>query len=186
VAAVLTAALLAITPATTAAEMRRSVGLAAGQMTTNGIDEVFRPDKTDFTDAGFGGIIVAWEVPLDDPRWHVGVEVQANQHFGRNDHQEIVLPVTVRYRPDRPWPRVIDSFAFGFGLSHASETPKTEIARRGESQRTLIYFSLETAFALDDDGSALFLRLHHRSDGYGLLATDSGSNAFAIGLRRAF
>lgn len=169
-----------------ASETRRTVALVAGQMTSNGIDEVFLPGKTDFINAGFAGVALGWEAQLDNPRWRAGIELQVNQHFGKNDHQEIVAPLTIRYSPDRPWPRAIDSFAFGLGLSHATSTPNTEIARRGNSQRTLVYFSLETAFAVGDRDSTLFLRLHHRSDAYGLMATDSGSNAFALGFRKSF
>ncbi|WP_135505979.1 hypothetical protein [Roseovarius aestuariivivens] len=166
--------------------VHRTVSLVAGQMTTNGVDDVFVPGKTDFTDAGFAGVIVAWETPLDSARWHTGVEVQLNQHFGQNDHQELVVPVTIRYSPARPWLPVIDSFAFGIGLSYATSTPTVEINRRGASQRTLAYFSLETAFATGHADTDVFLRLHHRSDAYGLFARDSGSNAFAIGLRTSF
>jgi len=169
-----------------AGDGRLSLSLQGGQMTTNGIDDVFNPTKTDFTNAYFGGLILGYEVPLDDPRWALGAEVQLNHHFGQDTFQELVLPVTIRYSPARPWPAVIDSFAFGLGISHASETPLLEVVKRGESQRTLVYFSLETAFSVGDGNDDIFVRLHHRSDAYGLFATDSGSNAFAIGWRHGF
>lgn len=169
-----------------AGEPKLSLSLHGGQMTTNGIDEVFYPNKTDFTDAYFGGVILGYEVPLNDPRFAVGAEIQLNHHFGQDTFQELVLPVTIRYSPARPWPAVLDSFAFGLGISHASETPLLEVVKRGESQRTLVYFSLETAFSVGEGDDDIFVRLHHRSDAYGLFATDSGSNAFAIGWRHGF
>ncbi|MEQ8294688.1 MAG: hypothetical protein RIA08_21015 [Roseovarius sp.] len=169
-----------------AGDPRLTLSLQAGQMTINGIDEVFDPTETDFTNAYFGGLILGYEVPLSDPRFALGAEVQLNHHFGQDTYQELVLPVTIRYSPARPWPAVIDSFAFGIGLSHASETPLLEVDRRGASQRTLVYFSLETAFSVGEGNDDIFVRLHHRSDAYGLMATDSGSNAFAIGWRRGF
>lgn len=186
--ACLTVAVLALPSpgASQTAETRRTLSFAAGQMTSNGFDEVFLPAKTDFIDAGFAGVIVGWETALDHPRWQAGIELQFNQHFGKNNHTEIVVPLTIRYSPERPWLPFIDSFAFGLGLSHATSTPNTEIQRRSVSQRTLVYFSLETAFAFGEQDSNLFLRLHHRSDAYGLMATNSGSNAFALGFRKSF
>ena len=169
-----------------AGDGRLSLSLQGGQMTINGIDEVFDPTRTEFTNAYFGGLILGYEVPLSDPRFALGAEVQLNHHFGQDTYQELVLPVTIRYSPARPWPSVIDSFAFGIGLSHASETPLLEVVRRGESQRTLVYFSLEAAFSVGEGDDDIFVRLHHRSDAYGLMATDAGSNAFAIGWRRGF
>lgn len=169
-----------------AGDAKLSLSLHGGQMTTNGIDEVFFPNKTNFTDAYFAGLILGYEVPLSDPRFAVGAEIQLNHHFGQDTFQELVLPVTIRYSPARPWPAVLDSFAFGLGLSHTSETPLLEVVRRGESQRTLVYFSLETAFSVGEGDDDIFVRLHHRSDGYGLFAADSGSNAFAIGWRHGF
>ncbi|WP_160325895.1 hypothetical protein [Roseovarius indicus] len=169
-----------------AGEPKLSLSLHGGQMTTNGIDEVFYPNKTDFTDAYFGGVIFGYEVPLSDPRFAVGAEVQLNHHFGQDTFQELVLPVTIRYSPARPWPVMLDSFAFGLGLSHTTETPLLEVVKRGESQRTLVYFSLETAFSVGEGDDDIFFRLHHRSDGYGLFAADSGSNAFAVGWRHGF
>ena len=81
---------------------------------------------------------------------------------------------------------MLDSFAFGLGLSHTTETPLLEVVKRGESQRTLVYFSLETAFSVGEGDDDIFFRLHHRSDGYGLFAADSGWNAFAVGWRHGF
>ncbi|WP_397543328.1 hypothetical protein [Roseovarius salis] len=165
---------------------RLSFSIVAGKMTNNGFDEVLLPYEVDFAKPGFAGLILGYEVPLEDPRWEIGVEVQANRHFGRGTYQEFVVPATIRYSPARPWWPVIDSFAFGLGLSYTTQTPPLEIARRGDSQRAMVYFSLETAFSLNQPEDSVFLRLHHRSDAYGLFATNSGSNAFAIGFRRGF
>ncbi|WP_232796505.1 hypothetical protein [Roseovarius salinarum] len=163
-----------------------SVAVVAGQMTTNGIDEVLVPGKTDFADNGLAGLVVGYERPLRDMRWDLGVEFQLNQHFGQQEYQEFVVPATIRYSPRDPWVPAFDSFGFGIGMSYATETPRVEVATRGASQRGLLYFFLETAFALNDTGDSAFLRLHHRSDAYGLFATDTGSNALAVGVRRGF
>lgn len=163
-----------------------SLAVQAGRMTNNGIDEVFLPGRVNFADQRFAGLLLGYEVPLRDARWEMGVEVQLNRHFGKDTFEELVVPATIRYSPARPWWSAIDSFAFGLGLSYATETPQLEILRRGGSQRALIYFSLESAFSVGRGDDAVFLRLHHRSDGYGLFAEDSGSNAFAVGYRKAF
>lgn len=155
-------------------------------MTNNGIDEVFLPGKVSFADQRFAGLLLGYEVPLRDDRWELGVEVQLNRHFGKDTFEELVVPATIRYSPANPWLPAIDSFAFGLGLSHTSETPQLEILRRGGSQRTLVYFSLESAFSVGKGDDTVFFRLHHRSDAYGLFAENSGSNAFAVGYRKGF
>lgn len=187
-------AVLAVTlgaaPTTGAADFRDgqlSFGVFGGQLTTNGIDDVPFPGRLDFANSHLAGFLIGYEIPIWNDRWQIGVEVQLSHHFGMDTYHEfVVMPATIRYSPARPWLPVIDSFAFGIGLSHTTETPLVEVLRRGESQRTLVYFTLETAFVLGDGGDHLFVRLHHRSDAYGLFETDAGSNGFALGWRRAF
>jgi hypothetical protein len=174
-------------PAADLRDGRLSFGVFGGQLTTNGIDDVPFPGRLDFADSHFAGILLGYEIPVWNDRWQIGAEVQLSHHFGMDTYQEIVvMPATIRYSPARPWLPVIDSFAFGIGLSHTTETPLVEVVRRGDSQRTLVYFTLETAFALGDGGDNLFLRLHHRSDAYGLFERDAGSNGFALGWRRSY
>lgn len=155
-------------------------------MTTNGFDEVLNPNVLDYADNNFAGIILGYEVPIGDGRFSLGAEAQINQHFGGQEYLEFVIPATIRYSPKDPWVSFFDSFAFGLGLSYTADTPESEIARRGDSQRALVYFSLEAAFDVGQSGNDLFLRLHHRSDGYGLFETDTGSNAYALGFRKVF
>lgn len=187
---VMALALGTVTPPARAADLhdgRLTFGVFGGQLTTNGIDDVPFPGRLDFADSHFAGIMLGYEIPVLNERWQIGVEVQLSHHFGMDTYQEIVvMPATIRYSPVRPWLPVLDSFAFGIGLSHTTETPLVEVVRRGDSQRTLVYFTLETAFALGDGRDNLFLRLHHRSDAYGLFERDAGSNGFALGWRRSF
>lgn len=163
-----------------------SVAIVAGGMTTNGIQVVYRPTTARYGDNNFVGLMLGYEIPTRHSRWNVGAEVQLNQHFGDHEYLEFVLPATLRYSPQKPWLPAFDSFAFGVGLSYTSDTPKLEIATRGDSQRALVYLSLEAAFSVGAGEDDLFFRLHHRSDGYGLFNTDTGSNAFAVGFRKGF
>lgn len=165
---------------------RLSFSVTAGAMSENGINVVFNLDELRFYGNSFVGLAFGYEKPLRDDRWLVGFEAQLNHHFGKDTYQELAFPATIRFRPRSPWVRSFDSFAFGVGLSFTSETPQVEIDRRGSSQRTLVYLLYEAAFAVGDTGDALYFRLHHRSDGYGLFAKDSGSNAFALGYRKSF
>lgn len=160
--------------------------VTGGAMSENGINVVFNPDELRFSGNGFVGLSFGYERALRDHRWLLGYEAQLNHHFGKDTYQELAFPATIRFRPNAPWVTSFDSFAFGLGLSFTSETPQVEIDRRGASQRTLIYLLYEAAFAVGDNGDALYFRLHHRSDGFGLFAEDSGSNAFALGYRKSF
>lgn len=161
---------------------RTHVAVQGGIMTLDGIWSFY---NFEYADSQFAGVVGGIDYPLGNPRWRLGAEVQINWHFGDNDHFELAIPATLRYAPDNPWWR-FDSFSGGFGLSFTSSTPQTEIERRGESQTTLFYYYLETAFNVNERGDDLFFRLHHRSDGYGVFDTDTSSNAWAIGLRRTF
>jgi hypothetical protein len=42
----------------------------------------------------------------------------------------------------------------------------------------------ELEFRHPDEDTTFILRLHHRSDAYGLFTTNSGSNALVFGLKR--
>jgi hypothetical protein len=156
----------------------------AGQMTGNTWEEVFSPRDVNFLDSWFLGAGLGYEWTTRFPRTTLGLEAQAARHFGRQDHFEFNMPVIVRYYPRRPIFSSLDSVSFGIGLSTASKDPQVEIDRDGETSKTLIYWMGELDFALS---SANFsIRLHHRSDAYGLFATDSGSNAIAFGIKKKF
>lgn len=158
----------------------------AGVMTTNDLAGL-AGGSVEVTDSGLAGVVLAWDRPLArDPRWSLGFEFQVNTHFGDNDLLEFALPATIRFSPARPWWSRIDSYAFGLGLSLTDEVPSVEVDTYGASQTALVYLMAETAFDVGGPDDTVFLRIHHRSDGYGLFETDSGSNALTIGYRRSF
>ena len=157
--------------------------------------------------AVFGGIHVAqnWEEVFADPaniEWRdsfllgaaygrewdtrfsavtLGFELQALKHAGEQDHFEFNLPAFLRLHPPEPVP--VRSFGFGLGLSYATEVPEVEVLRKGQSQQLLFYWAIEAEFGRKD-ALATFVRLHHRSDGFGFFETDTGSNFLVVGLRR--
>jgi hypothetical protein len=76
------------------------------------------------------------------------------------------------------------SFAFGGGLSQATEVPVLE--RRdpdsSEASALLHYLMVEAAFRLPGSPWSMVARLHHRSGIFGLFS-HSGSNLVELGLR---
>lgn len=154
-----------------------------GLMTEDRLDEF--SDGPDLTGNKLIGYALAYDRPLND-FWSVGFELQATYHFGDQDYGEFGLPLTVRYRPENPWFRPIEGFAFGLGMSHTTKVPDIEVDTRGESQRNLFYWLLETEFKTRDPKTSWFVRIHHRSDAWGTLEEEGGSNAIAIGLRKDF
>lgn len=164
----------------------RSFIVFAGQMTDNHWEDALKPWKIDLLESWFVGVGLGYEWPTRVPRLGVGLEAQLVGHFGRQDHLEFNLPLVLRYRPARPAIPAFQSAAFGLGLSTTTQDPQTEIDRDGETSKTLVYWMGEAEFLLPRSGASLVLRLHHRSDAFGVFATDSGSNALAIGIRRRF
>ncbi|MBJ3762512.1 hypothetical protein ILP92_07120 [Maribius pontilimi] len=163
-----------------------SLVLFGGQMTDNHWEETLTPWDIDFLGSHFVGLGIGYEWPSRLPRTGIGIEAQMVAHFGRQDHLELNLPLVIRYYPDQPLLPGLESLAFGIGLSRTTKDPQTEIDRDGETSKTLVYWMGELAFNLPSDNTDLILRLHHRSDAYGLMDTDSGSNALALGVRRRF
>lgn len=118
------------------------------------------------------------------------LEGQTVKHFEDQDHWEFNGLAAIRWLPF-PWDNYIDtSFAFGTGLSYATETPKVEKRRRGDDQTQsfLSYLMLELDFALPKSQHwSLFTRIHHRSGAFGLFnGVTGGSNALAFGVRYRF
>jgi len=163
-----------------------SWAVIAGNMTRNRANDLLRPRQYDFADNYFTGMALAYERRVGASAWSWGAEIQVQRHFGDQDYIEFVLPATIRYRPQPAFFSALESFAFGLGLSHTTSTPQLEIDVRKEAARTLVYWLAEAAFLKGPSGQQIFLRVHHRSDAFGLLGPDSGSNAFALGFRLPF
>ena len=76
--------------------------------------------------------------------------------------------------------------SWGIGPSYATELPAVELETNGSRTRWLIYWYGELTRGPPAAGWEQLLRLHHRSDGFGLVAGDGGSNALCAGVRCRF
>lgn len=114
-------------------------------------------------------------------------EGQLAYNFGMQHHWEVnAVPVVARWRRF-PWSeRVATSAAFGLGLSYATSLPGVERQLEGDSRQLLVYWFGELTAGPAHAPWAVSLRLHHRSDGMGLFATEGGVNALGLGVRVVF
>ncbi len=171
------------TPAT-AQDRRTSFSIYGGKMTENGWHEVFfKPWLLEARDHNLAGVSVTRERPLGS-FGYIGIEGQVTRHWGEQEYWEFVAPVYVRsQRPEKPY---FPSLAYGLGLSYVTEEPIVEIERRGQTQKLLAYWFVEFEFGGVDATVNPYIRVHHRSDAYGLFENDTSSNAIVVGLRRDF
>jgi hypothetical protein len=114
-------------------------------------------------------------------------EVHMVRHFAGQRHWEFNLPFGIRLTTARRMLGLADSLAFGLGPSYATEPPPHEARPGVPNARFRVYFHIEAARQLSDaNGTQLFLRVHHRSGVWGLVAPRGSSDAIAIGFRRRF
>jgi hypothetical protein len=159
----------------------------AGQLTDNVHHEVLlTPWDVDSIDSYLAGVAIGFERPSPWAQIDIAAELQLVKWFGDQQHWELnAMPVVGRYRFDgRAGP--LRSLSFGLGFSYASEIPLQELIRDGESNRFMIYWSAEAEFGPADATVSPFIKLHHRSNAFGLIEEESGSNSIALGLRRRF
>ncbi|MEM8571301.1 MAG: hypothetical protein AAGG56_10365 [Pseudomonadota bacterium] len=164
-------------------DTRDSFSLFAGVMTDQNWEEVLDPfSGLDLRDSYLLGGSASREWGLG--RFgYFGIEGAIYGHFGDQDLLEFSAPIYLRSR--RPERGYIPNIAYGLGVSYTTSVPDVEIDRSGDSQQWLLTWFLELEFRSQAQ-TRPYIRLHHRSDGFGLLDTDAGSNAVGIGLRRDF
>ena len=165
-----------------AAQAEDQVSVFAGRQVSNVWEDVFlAPGDLEWRDSGIVGVAAGRNWPLAG-NFSIGIEAQAVAHFGEQDHLEFNLPVFVRYEPERLRP--FRGLAFGIGPSYATAVPEIEVETRGGSQRALLYWAIEAEFSSPLRETTIYTRLHHRSNGYGSIAEEGGSNIIVLGLRR--
>jgi len=158
-----------------------------GVMTNGRAGDAIDPRDLELTENYVIGGIIGVDHPVGARRFSVGAELQANAHFGEQGFYELVLPVSLRYHFEDSWWGAFDSVGFGLGYSHYSEISKLERSNYDDqSRRNLIYWYVELELAERAAGDNLFIRLHHRSNGYDTVEPNGGSNAWVIGFRRSF
>ena len=180
----LIAAILVCQPLPARSQGQWYVSGAVGVMTESTWYRAFLPHDVELADSYMIGGALGWERPIRQSRFRFGVEASLLAHTGDQDHFELSVPVVLRFVPDRN--RVVRSVAAGVGLSYATKIPQVEINRNGASQRLFVHWLAEVEFGLSDPGNSVFLRLHHRSDGYGVFEVDAGSTGYLFGVRKRF
>jgi hypothetical protein len=168
-----------------------SVALFVGRFADNQLLKIlFEGDSFDlhFEDS----YIVTLSVAKEFARWkrYIAFELegQVGKHWGLQDHWEFNAALVFRWLLF-PWDRYLDtSFAFGEGLSYATDEPFIE----GEFLNTktvkfMNYVLLELEFRLPRvQRWSLITRMHHRSGIFGFFGTGEGSNFLGLGLRYKF
>lgn len=169
----------------------RSFSFFTGVLTYNPWTEiVMEPWTIEPTDLGLAGVALAWPIgpvlAVDQGVFLFSVEMQLVRHAGYQELWETSVMGAFRYRPGAPVLGFLDGFGSGFGPSYTSiESPHE--GRNGAVRKSLIYWYLEVDHLVGpDEASSVFLRLHHRSSGYGIMGTSGTSNALVIGYRHAF
>ena len=170
-----------------------SIAVFAGVLTDNPWEEVvLRPWRIDVQRPGLAGRALGRKLgaPVETRlgTLRFGIEAQLVRHAGLQDNWEVSLPLTARLTPRRPLLRAIDSVSGGIGLSRATRPPAFERQRGGgDAQRIKVHWHIELAHELRDaPATELFVRLHHRSNAYGLMGPGGSSNGLVAGLRHSF
>jgi hypothetical protein len=169
--------------------LAQDCGLAiyAGQLTKEKWENAILPDA-EFADATIVVAAGSWTFSrFFDGRLSGELEMQVGRYFGDQDHWEFNLPILGLRWHRFPWDRQLaTSFAWGIGPSYATRVPQIEVETSGDSHRWLVYWFGELTLGPPTANWEVLMRLHHRSDGFGSVADDGGSNALCAGLRYRF
>ncbi len=122
--------------------------------------------------------------------YRIEIESQFAKHVGEQSHYEINFLVAFRLQYFPLLDNFPFSFAFGSGISYATETPVIEERSRTNvnASKFLNYLLLEIASAIPGISNwELVGRIHHRSGVFGIYSNvRGGSNVMAAGLRYHF
>jgi len=164
-----------------------ALAIYAGQLTKEKFESAISPEA-EFADATIVVAAGSWTFSrFFDGKLSCELEAQVGKYFGDQDHWEINLPI-IGFRWHRfPWDdHLATSFAWGIGPSYATEVPAVEMETNESSNRWLIYWFGELTLGPPTANWEALMRLHHRSDGFGTVADDGGSNALCAGIRYRF
>jgi hypothetical protein len=164
-----------------------ALSVYGGQMTAEQWESSLSPDA-EYQDTYIGVVAGAWTIGrYFDRGLSAELEVQAARYFGGQDNWEFNLPIVALRWNRFPWSRKLaTSFAWGIGPSYATEVPEVEAQINGSSERWMVYWFGELTFGPTQGRWAMLLRLHHRSEAFGLVAEEGGSNTLAAGLKIYF
>jgi len=176
-------------PQSVAAEsFRYSLSVYGAQMTNNHFEHFLTGKKVETRASYLMAVALAQRLGGWRDQLSYEVEGQLVKHFDLQTHWEFNLLGVLRWE-QFPWDRWLDSsVAFGIGPSWATEKPQIELDNDGTTAQLLVYWMLELAIVpvTSQPQIELFSRIHHRSDVFGLVAEDGGSNALALGVKYRF
>jgi len=175
-------------PAVWADERLYALNVCAGRLTSNNWEDFIGDSGgLDFKDSYLVTVGLARRIGTYGDTASFEIEGQIVKHFNIQTHWELNALVAVRWEAFW-WDDILDtSVAFGLGPSYATDTPEIEIQNDGDTARLLIYWMFELAVGLPDyPRLALITRIHHRSNAFGWVADNGGSNALALGLKWRF
>jgi hypothetical protein len=164
-----------------------ALSLYAGRLTKEKFERAILPDA-EFADATIIVAAGSWTVSrFFDGKLSCELEAQVGKYVGDQNHWEFNLPI-LGFRWHRfPWDdHLATTIAWGIGPSYATEVPPVELETNDSSSHWLIYWFGEFTLGPPTANWEVLMRLHHRSDGFGLVAADGGSNAICAGLRYRF
>ena len=160
-----------------------------GQYSDTAFNEIIR-FNTELESSYVHVLSVGKELGVYKDKIQYELEAQVSKHTGDQDHEEINGAFTLRWLPFW-WDDYLDtSFAFGNGISYATEDPPLEIrdSDDDETSKWLYYFLVETAFTVPKSTNwDMFIRIHHRSSVFGAINNVmAGSNYVGLGFRYRF
>lgn len=164
-----------------------ALAIYAGQLTKEKWESAIQPGA-EFADATIVVAAGTWTFfRVLDGKLSFELEMQVGRYFGDQDHWEINLPILGLRWHRFPWEHhLATSFAWGIGPSYATRVPEIEVEISGDSSHWLIHWFGELAFGPPTARWEVLTRLQHRSDGFGSVADNGGSNALCVGLRYRF
>lgn len=164
-----------------------ALAIYAGQLTKEKWEDAIAPGA-EFADATILVVAGSWTFSrFFGDRLSCELEVQVGKYVGDQDHWEFNLPVIGLRWHRFPWSNhLATSLAWGIGPSYATRVPKIELETNASSSHWLLYWFGELTFGPPAAVWDVVVRLHHRSDGFGTVAADGGSNALCAGIRFRF
>ena len=166
------------------------LSLYGGQVSDTQFNAIVR-GILDYRDYYLVALALGKEITVYKDKVGIEIEGQVVKHIHGSEHWELNPLLTLRWLPF-PWDDKLDtSFAWGNGLSYATEEPEFEIKESSHGERTsqvLYYFMTEWVFTPPKIPQwSVFSRIHHRSSVFGLIdGVMAGSNYVTFGVRYHF
>ena len=141
-----------------------------------------------YSDATLAVVAASWSaLSFFNNKLSWEMEAQVGRYFGDQNHWEFNLPILGFRWHQFPWNNhVATSIAWGIGPSYATSIPEIELETNDSTSHWLVYWYAELALGLPKVSWEILLRLHHRSNGFGTVSEDGGSNAVGAGVRYRF